>query len=118
MYNRVSRELRDKLQRDRKKITVYSDDYNSWDDLIMLKFDSTEQELYKECIKWKHVVNLYFLHTHSGGSLKKFLNYNYIRPHKIFHSTVTFNYNINWDQSWRDWFIVNEEKDYASIVTT
>ena len=113
MYNRVSRQLRQKIEKDMQELM--DEDAN---DLYVLSFTSDEEHLRQECIEWRHIINLYFLSSRSGGALKNFGQYKYIRPKEIANSKVTFECEINWNQSWRDWFIVKEGHDYASIVST
>ena len=111
MYKRVSRELRDKLEKDIQEAL----DENG-DDIILVSFTSEEEHLRQECIQWRETINLYFLSSYRGGALKNFLHYKYIRPREVTRFLVTFDHEINWNQSWKDWFVVNERKDYASIL--
>ena len=113
MYNRVSRELREKIEQDMQE--VYDEEYN---DVYIMSFTSEEEYLRQECIEWREVINLFYLTSYSGGALKKFLYYEYIRPKEIGRHTVIFECEINYNQSWRDWFVVNERKDYASIISS
>ena len=113
MYNRVSRQLRQKIEQEMQE--VYDEEGN---DVYLLSFTSEEEHLRQECIEWRNVINLYFLSSYTGGALKKFAQYNYIRPKEILRHIVVFECEINWNQSWRDWFIVKEGHDYASIVAT
>ena len=113
MYNRVSRELRDKLENDLDE--AYDDEGN---DILLTSFTSEEEHLRQECIQWREIINLYFLSSYTGGALKNFLHFKYIRPREITRFVVLFDFEYNWNQSWRDWFIVNERKDYASILFT
>jgi len=104
MYNRVSPELRDKIEKDFQE--VFDDDGN---EIGIITFTSEERALYLECIEWKDIINLHFSSSYSGGALKNFLQYEYIRPHEILSYTVTFTYEINWNPTWRDWFVVKED---------
>ena len=112
MYTRVSSELRDKIAKDLQ----HALDEEGGDIGIMF-FKPGEMHLHRECIAWRETINLYFLSSCHGGALKKFLNYNYIRPEKISYSAVEFSFEMNWNMSWKDWFIVEKGHDYASIIT-
>lgn len=115
MYNRVSRELRDKIAKDIQETTEVRDE--ELYDVVFMTFTSEEENLRQECIKWRETINLYFLSSYTGGALKKFLNFNYLRPREITKFMVKFEYEYNYNLTWRDWFIVDEGKDYASIIT-
>jgi hypothetical protein len=111
MYNRVSRQLRDKMENDLQEVCG-----GDKRDTLIMSFTSEEEHLRQECIEWREVINLFYLTSYSGGALKKFLCYDYIRPKEIARFTVTFDYEINWNPSWKDWFI--DRGDHASIVTS
>jgi len=110
MYNKVSQELQDKIGRDLKQI--YNKD---GEEIGMVTFVIQEKEIYEECIEWLETINTYYLSSYWGGSLKKFLHYDYIKPAEVLHYMVLFKYELNWNMSWKDWFIVRGE-DNASIV--
>ncbi len=114
MYARVSSALRDKIRTDLVKAQVMDKDCES--DVAFILFKPSETHLYKECVEWRECINTYYLSSYRGGALKNFLNYRYIRPEKIFHNKVSFSFEINWNMSWKDWFI--ERGDHASIVAT
>ena len=111
MYKRVSSALRDKIGNDLKAALD-----EEGGDFGILFFKLHEMHLLQECIDWRDCINTYYLSSYRGGALKKFLNYEYIRPEKIFHNKVHFSYELNWNMSWKDWFIVKEGVDNASIV--
>lgn len=116
MYSRVSRELRKKLETDLVEHFNYDDDAEM-SEYATLDFHPDEMYLYKECIEWRETINMYFLASYHGGALKKFLNYDYIRPEKISITQVIFSFEKNYNPTWRDWF-VDKGVDRASIITS
>lgn len=104
MYNRVSRELRDKMAKGLVEKFDYSDEAK-FSEYAILDFNDDEMHLHKECVEWREIINTYFLASYQGGALKKFLNYEYIRPEKIERRRVIFSYEMNWNPSWKDWFV-------------
>jgi len=114
MKTHISEALQDKILNDFYEDTNYISPYDRCTGSIM--FDNTELDLYNECVEWREVINAYFLSSYKDGALKKFGKYEYIRPEKILHNKVTFTFQTNYNMSWKDWFVL--EEDYASIVTT
>jgi len=114
MYTRVSKELREKMAKDLIEHFNYNDDAEMCE-YATLDFDIHEMHLHKECIEWRETINMYFLTSYQGGALKKFLEYEYIKPQKIGRAQVTFRFEKNYNPSWKDWF-VNKGVDLASII--
>lgn len=114
MYTRVSPALREKIGNDLVEVIDYTKR-----DFGILQFSPEEMHLHRECVEWRECINMYFLTSYRGGSLKNFLTYEYIKPKKIFNNTVEFEYETNWNTSWRDWFIVDKEgnSNASSIIT-
>lgn len=113
MYTKVSEKLIEKMTKDLVEITSYISR-----DKLYLQFEDGESDLYKECILWRETINTYFLSSETMGSLKKFLNYKFVRPESILHNIVIFSFEHNYNPTWKDWFIVEEGVDSASIITT
>jgi len=113
MYTRVSSALRDKIGKD---LVAALDEEGG--DFGILNFKPSEIHLLQECVEWRECINTYYLSSYRGGALKNFLKYEYIRPEKIFQDRVHFSYDLNWHMTWRDWFIVEEGVDHASIIPT
>lgn len=116
MYSRVSEELQIKMMNDLVEHFDYKDEAKM-NEFAVLDFNDTEMHLHKECIEWRETINTYFLASYQGGALKNFFKYKYIRPEKIGRIQVIFSYEMNWNPSWKDWF-VDKGVDRASIITS
>lgn len=110
MYTRVSRELRDKIADDLQEVYDMSGDIIG---IVTFTTDKQDRKLREECIEWLEHINTYYKSSYWGGALKTWLHYKYIKPIEVAYLTVTFDFEYNYNQSWKDWFI---RRDYASIV--
>lgn len=115
MYTKVSDELYRKIEYD---IQCVHTEYDTM--VYYMTFKDNEKFLLQECKEWRETVNLYFLSSIKNGSLKNFLDFEYVRPKEVLNNSVIFEYKYRWNgPCWKDWFIIPEDREsYASIIAT
>ena len=113
MYEKVSPELQEKISCDLKRT------YNMYGKEIgLVTFTIQEENIFNECMDWVEAINERYTGKKHGGSLRKFLHYEYIKPIQVLHFIVIFEYEINKNPSWQDWFIIREgEEDASKFIT-
>ena len=115
MKTDVTLELRNKIRRDMLIVKNHVG-YPNGDHCAVLNFKKEELELFKECIVWRNMLDIYFKSSYNGGKLKNVGRFVGIKPVMIHPNSVEFAVSTYGDPSWKDWFNMEGEEDAPKLI--